>query len=168
MRENAGLLIFLSVLLMLPVLILAGSATYSEIAFDVNCQGHLKRAGDANTVEMAEKELAKAVQYMEENGLTTGTTSLFWKTPSNDVTFWYQNIKSSLEELKKITPETSLLERTNVLMKLRETLMDHGKVTCPGGISLHPNNVAFFYAGWLTGLMALAGVILIFITFSSH
>jgi hypothetical protein len=161
MRENTGLFITVSVLLILPILVWAGYNTYAGIVFDVNCQGHLKRASDANTTELAQKELLTALKYMEENELTKGNTSIFWRTPSNDVAFWYQNIKSASEELNKITPETSQLERVNVLMKLRETLLDKDKVTCPDSISLHPNNVPNFYLGVLTGLLMIAGVILL-------
>ena len=57
--------------------------------------------------------------------------------------FWYQNLKASKKELEKTTNSTSL-EKTNVLLKLRETLLDQGdkksKITYPQGLAIYPNN----------------------------
>lgn len=115
----------------------------SNVAFDRNCEGYLKRAADANTVEMAAKELDKALQYMEASNLTTGFTSVVYTTPDEDISFWYNNVKASRDELKKIDDKATQLERTNVLMKLRETLLDTGEktsITAPSGISVYPFN----------------------------
>jgi hypothetical protein len=128
----------------------------SYISFDRNCEGYLKRAADANTVEMATKELDKALQYMETNNLTTGFTSVLYTTPDEDIGFWYNNVKASRDELKKLDPKATPLERTNVLMKLRETLLDSGEktsITAPSGISVYPFN------GVLGGLVILSLVI---------
>lgn len=119
-QSSAGLFVF-GILLCLPAVLWGGLRIYNGVVFDIHCEGHLKRAADANTIEMASKELVDAIKYLEDNKMTEGYTSVLWKTPAADVGFFYQNLKSSLEELKKVTPETAQLERTNVLMKLRET-----------------------------------------------
>ncbi|MEK7480538.1 MAG: hypothetical protein AAB604_00350 [Patescibacteria group bacterium] len=137
------------------------------IQFDRNCEGYLKRAADANTVELAAKNLAVAVKYLKSNKLTSGYTSFLWRTPDEDVGFWYENITSALKELLAVRPDASQLERTNVLMKLRETLLDEGRsvsVTVPAGMSIFPANASYaivgfflsFFAGvlWLTALIA--------------
>ena len=85
-----------------------------------NCTGYLKRASDANTVEIAKEQLQKAIQYLEANNLTNGYTSVLWKTPSEDVEFWYKNLKASESELMKVDSTATSLARTNLLMKLRE------------------------------------------------
>lgn len=127
------------------------------INFGRNCEGYLKRAADSNTVEMATKELGIALDYMEANHLVEGYTSIVYRTPSEDIGFWYKNIKASREELTKLSKEATPLERTNVLMKLRETLLDTEKtgtaVTVPNGISLYPFNTLFALWGW--GSLAL-------------
>jgi hypothetical protein len=107
-----------------------------------NVTGYLKHAADANTVPLALQELTKVIDYLEANNLTEGYTSIFYRTPSDDIGFWYQNLKASQIELQNLKP-TSALERTNVLMKLRETLTDSGRksqVTYPKGIDVFPNN----------------------------
>lgn len=124
---------------------------YCYVLFEKNCGGYLKRAADSNTVEIAKKELGLAVKYLEENKITDGSTHVFWNTPSTDVGFWYRNIKASQEELNKVGSEVSQLEKTNLLMKLRETLLDHSEkgdiVTVPYQIHLFPRNSLFFILG---------------------
>jgi len=152
--------IFFAILLLLPLLVWSTLRTVNDISFNKNCEGYLKRAADANTVSQAKTELERAIKYMEENGLTHGYTSLVYKTPDEDVEFWYNNIKSAKTELEKVTDKTTPLERTNMLMKLRETLLDgeggKNSVTVPPGISLYPNNVIYFLGGLLS-LFALVG-----------
>lgn len=122
------------------------------INFERNCEGYLKRAADSNTVEMATKELGIALDYMEANHLVEGYTSIVYRTPDEDIGFWYRNIKASQQELVKLSKEATPLERTNVLMKLRETLLDTEKtgtvVTSPSGISRYPFNALFALWGW--------------------
>ena len=115
-----------------------------------NCTGYLERASNANSVETAIKELNRAIDYLDENDITSGYTSVLWRTPDDDIDYWYQNIVSSRDELLKVTEETTALEKTNLLMKLRETLTDNGEkgthLTYPDGLSRYPNNVLW---GWL-------------------
>ncbi|MEK7566555.1 MAG: hypothetical protein AAB527_00245 [Patescibacteria group bacterium] len=127
-----------------------GARIVNNIQFDRNADGYLKRAADANTIELAKKNLAVAVKYLEENSLTSGYTSILWRTPDEDVGFWYDNLKASLKELEGVSSDATQLEKTNILMKLRETLLDQGQkgvhVTAPSGITVFPNNT--FYVMW--------------------
>ena len=115
------------------------------INFNVECKGHLKRAADANTIELAKQELDVALSYLEREGMTEGYTSVLYKTPEEDVGFWYQNLKSASIELGEVPEDASILEKSNALMKLRETLLDQGEksesVTVPTGISRFPHNM---------------------------
>lgn len=126
-------------------------AVIKSVHFTQNCGGYLERAANANTIEMAEQELSRAILYMEQNELTTGYTSIFWKTPDEDISFWYNNVKTSYNELVGLDSAASALEKSNMLIKLRETLIDHGSkgdhITIPDGISRYPNNGA--WAAWL-------------------
>jgi hypothetical protein len=139
-----------------------GTCIYKNVTLRQNCTGYLKRAADANTVETAKSQLEKAISYMETHNLTNGYTSVLWKTPDEDIEFWYNNIKSSYNELCKVTPETSSLEKTNMLMKLRETLLDSGSkgdsLTYPHGLSKYPDNV--FWA-IMNSLAILALIVLV-------
>lgn len=127
----------------------------------------MKRAADANTVGLAEKEMTVVVENMEARGMTNGYTSVLYKTPDEDVKFWYDNMNSSLTELKAVKPDAGQTETSNVLMKLKETLLDDTEtgttITVPDGISRFPNNKAYALASVITIILLIIGVVLIFI-----
>jgi hypothetical protein len=147
-------------------IVVCGFMIYCSIQFDRNCSGYLKRAADANTIELAKQELRKAVDYIESENLTSGSSHFLFSTPSTDLEFWYLNLKASLEELEATPDDVDRLVASNQLLKLRETLLDQGekgaRVTKPRNIKIYPNQVlakslmltAFF--GFLGGLMACA------------
>jgi hypothetical protein len=138
------------------------------VTFKQNCSGFLKRAADANSSETALKEISKSIDYLEANNMTSGYTSVVWKTPDEDVSFFYNNLKASQKELSKIDSTTSSLEKTNVLMKLRETLMDGGKdgdsLTIPTGLAVFPNNGFWAFLMVMALIMLIGPIIYIFIT----
>lgn len=146
--KNAVVLFFLSLIVAIAVSVLL---IVKNIQFNQNCGGHLKRAADANTVDLAKEELRSALNYIENNGLTSGYTSILWRTPDEDIGFWYNNIKTAYQELDSVPND--VLTRTNSLMKLRETLLDHGtsedSITCPDGISKYPNNLTWGLLLWI-------------------
>lgn len=123
--------------------------TIKAISFDQNCGQYLKRSADANSIEMAKEELGIAISYAESHGLTEGTVSIFLHQPKNDIGYWYRNMKEAYKELEEVPEDTSRMEKTNILMKLRETLTDEGEsgveVTIPDGISIYPYNVSYFW-----------------------
>lgn len=149
----------LAILATLSFLGWASVTIYQSVVFDIDCGGRIKRAADANTIELASKEMGVVVSYIEKRGLTEGYTSILYNTPNEDVGFWYLNLKASLNELQGVGTDVSRLEKTNILMKLRETLLDTGesvKVTLPLGISRFPHNHAFAIWG-LMSFVLIAG-----------
>lgn len=157
--KGAFMKIFTGFILCIPFILFVIFRIVADYNFSIDCSGHMKRAADANTIELAIQELTTVIKYCDNNDLTKGTVSIFLHQPKNDIGFWYTNIKSSLDQLKQVTSQTSQLEKTNMLIKLRETLLDNGKegvcVTHPEGISIYPNNVLYFV--WVC-----AGVVLAF------
>ena len=144
------------VVCLLVLIVLGTIRIFSSLSYNRDIGGHLKRAADANTIELAKQELSFAIKNIEARGLTSGYTSIFYQTPDEDLGFWYQNLKASLEELNQIDPKASQLEKTNVLMKLRETLLDEGEsvgVTSPQGISIYPHNTIFCVLFLITGII---------------
>ena len=110
-----------------------------------DCLGHLKRAADANSVELAQQELNVAIDYMDEHHLNEGGyTSVLYTTPDEDIGFWYDNITACKKDLDTLPKDATQLERSNVLIKLRETLIDHGpsgdELTYPEGLAWYPYN----------------------------
>lgn len=121
-----------------------GWTLIAGISFDINIGQHLKRAADANTLKLAQEELSQALKIIEARNLKEGNTSILIPSPSNDLDFWYRNLKASLSELDLALANTKMsqLEQSNVLMKLRETILDEGgeslSITRPAYISVHP------------------------------
>lgn len=158
MKLLNGILLMIPFVLWMIVRIVAG------VSFDIDCGGHIKRAADANTVELAAQELRTVIVYCDEHRLTSGVVSIILKQPKNDVGFWYTNLKASLTELEKVTSTTSQLEKTNILIKLRETLLDHSQtvsITAPDSITIYPNNVMYFWWAVIGTILAGIGIVLV-------
>ena len=153
------------IILILFTLVSTTTCSVKSINFDRNCTAYLKRAADANTVETAKLELQKTINYLECNNLTKGYTSIFYETPDEDVSFWYNNLKSSQLELSKVNNSTSALEKTNLLMKLKETLLNSSRkndnVTIPDGLWKYPNNLSYGIWFWISLFLFGAGLLLI-------
>ena len=162
--KNFGLgIIALSLLAGISLIIIG---TVGSIRFEQDCEGYLKRAADANTVELARQELTKAVNHIEEAGLTSGSTHAFYATPECDLEFWYTNLKASLTELESLPTDADSLTRSNQLLKLRETIMDNGEkgtsVTAPPNVHVFPHPFLYrtsgigSFLGILVGLTVMA------------
>lgn len=158
--------ILIAIILFCLSCVIMTTCTVKNIQFNRNCEGYLKRAADANTVETAKAELEKAIAYMDAKNLKVGYTSVIYTSPSEDVEFWYNNISASYKEVSLIDSTSSQLEKSNMLMKLRETLLDNSdggtSVTMPAGISRYPNNTTWMFAMWLAGFLFLGAFAVIF------
>jgi hypothetical protein len=149
------------ILLLLLTLVVPTICLVKSIQFKQQCSGYLKQAADANTAELALVRLDNALVYIESHNLTDGYTSVLWKTEDENIGFWYQNIKACQDELRDCLDGTQL-EKSNVLMKVRESLTDEGEngtvLTIPAGISRYPYNA-------LWGALRLIGYILMAVSF---
>ena len=138
-----------------------------SIMFNLDCGGYIKNAADANTIELAKEQLCKVLEYVERHNLTSGNTGIIFHAPTNDVSFWHRNLKSAYTSLCQVPFNATELEKSNQLMKLRETLLDHRKdgdaITAPTGISIYPHNVAFCVWGWLSVVMFSVMCVLLFV-----
>jgi hypothetical protein len=154
--------VLLGLIMCLPFIGYIGVLYYNDVVFTQEIGGHMERASNANTVSLALEEMKIVVENIEKNGYTEGYTSVIYRTPDEDVGFWYLNMKESLEELKKVNPNSTQLEQSNVLMKLRETLVDNSEdgmsITVPKGISRFPYNLLYAIIFWITFIFAIFGV----------
>jgi len=159
MKKKSCIKLFFASLLM--IIIVLGIKMFFNVQFDRNCEGYLKQAADANTIELAEERLEMAVSWLEKEGINekSGYTSVFYNTPEDDIGFWFRNLNASLKELKNLSENVTSLEESNMLIKLRETLLDQGskktEVTVPKGMSVYPYNLIFF----LFFFLGIAGMI---------
>ena len=148
------ILIVLAAILFLTPFVVWGHSYIKTIEFDVNCGDYLKLAADANSIDVAEKHLAKAVTYLETHNLTSGYTKVFYYKPTNDIGMWYENLKTAHTQLQEMqATEYTELDQSNMLMKLRETILnDNGTLTHPQGISMVPYFTLLF---WLNVILWL-------------
>jgi hypothetical protein len=160
--------------LLLSILVFVVALGYHVIAgiqFNRDYKGHLKRAADANSIQMAEKELALCLRYLDDRSLDTESgrnrgriddhTSILYSTPDQQISFHYDNISASLNELRAVMAKgegASALERSNVLIKLRESLIDHSgdgvHVTYPAGLDVYPDNTTLAVALVISAIVA--------------
>ena len=157
-------------ILLLAILVLAGAGAvvYKRIEFKQNCTGRLERAANANSIEIAVKEVDAAIQFAETKGYTSGYTSVFYQTPDEDIEYWYNNLCASRQELANLPDNASTLEKTNTLMKLRETLTNTGEhgayVIYPKGLEYYPHNFLWGIVRciiWIAITAVIGAVILI-------
>lgn len=153
------------ILLMVMSLFTPVACTVKDIHFNQECAGYLKQAADANTAEIALERIDLALEYIERNNLTDGYTSVLWRTENENIGFWYQNIKACKSELESCI-DGSQLEKSNVLMKVRESLTDNGdsgtKLTIPSGLCRYPNNAVYLILGWLSVFVFIIGLVWFF------
>jgi hypothetical protein len=131
------------------------------VQFNSNCGSYLQLSADANSIEIAEKHLTKAIDYLEENNVISGYTKIFIYKPTNDIGLWYENLKSAQKQLQDMIQQGNCteLEESNMLMKLRETLLNEdGGLTHPVGISRVHNYTLTFWLNctlWLTWILGI-------------
>ena len=163
-RSMKGFYVLLTVL----ALIMPTVTIVKSVKFQQECSGYLKQTADANTPELALDRITKAIDYVEAHGLTSGYTSVLWRTEDENVGFWYENLKACRAELEGCLDGTQL-EKSNVLMKVRESLTDEGEdgteLTIPPGISRYPHNALFGVLNLISVLVlmfmcGLVGVVL--------
>lgn len=149
----------------LVAVILAAAPIFVSIEFKQNCSGFIKQAADANSIELCQKSLNKAIAYAEKHNLTSGYTSVLYKTEDENIGFWYENLKACQAELASIEEDASTLEKSNLLMKVRESLLDDGKdgteITLPKGIQYYPANFMFGLLRIVSWLLIIIGLALI-------
>jgi len=144
---------FLAIIFTILSLVWSTARIVASVHFSQDCGGILKQAADASDLNLAAERLQIAIAYIEKENLTSGYTSVLYKTPDEDVGFWYKNLNSALDELKKVQVDSNAtsLEKSNVLIKLRETLLDNGEsgtsLTVPDGISVFPSNSLWAFLG---------------------
>jgi hypothetical protein len=164
--NTKGVLVGLGMVL-LGALLLAAPIS-SNLSFSWNCEEYLKRAADSASPEKCGEELDKAIEYAKDNNLTKGNTGIFFKTPSCDIKFWFENLEKAREALKEVEPtggesKATAMEKSNVLMRVRETLLDSAnkgvEVTLPPRIELYPHVLMLSVLFWVGLIIGLLGII---------
>lgn len=158
---------FLALTIVCTVLFVGWAAllTVKEVQFDMNCNSYIHRAAGAMDVQTAKTELAKAIDYIEQNNLTEGNASIFFENPRNDIGFWYNTLKTAYNELDTFPEDATQLEKSNFMMRMYESFLEVG---LPFGISIYPNNVFYFWWAILSFIGAVLFYTLWYIAFKEN
>jgi len=133
---------FLSVILFLAILALISFSITKKTNAETGYRDYLSLAANASTVQKSYDFLEKALDYIEENGLTKGNTDIFTKGPLTDIGIWYEQIKGArdtLFEIIKKGDQSSQLEKDTALMRIKEILTYDGvDLIVPAGLDFYP------------------------------
>lgn len=143
---------FITTALLMASIFTIAMSFYKGYQLKQEFSGYLRQSAASNSPQLALQTLERSVNYLENHGLTSGNTSAFIEVPENDLGFFYSNLKQSRDELKTITDSTSSMEKSNVLLKLRETLITHGekgdRVQMPDNLAFYPNQALWKVLFW--------------------
>lgn len=126
-----------------------------EYDFKFGCQAYIDRAIVASDLDVAQAELGKAIDYMEQHSLTEGIVSIILKNPKNDIGYWYNTIKDTHRQIMEFPRDATQLEKSNFMMRVRESIEG---LSTPSWIFLYPHNTL-----WLVwGIISFFGVAIAF------
>lgn len=138
------------VMSLLALLVFLGGSVHALVAllrFKWGCAEYLKRAADAGTAENALLNLDHALDYLEQHGLISGSTSMFVPSPQEDIGYWYRNLLAAREELRQLPANAPQPHVSSLLVRVREVVTDGGgdgrEVTVPAGLATHPHNLTY-------------------------
>ena len=125
------------------------SAIISTIYFRVKCEIPLRKAALAETLPEAKVNLDKAIQFVEQNWLTTGYSSLFFKDDEYNITKWYATLKSAQSEIdilyvkgydkvEELDALIALLIKLTNIPENKQCIFLNDIVFVPTGIQLAP------------------------------
>ena len=166
--------VYLVIAMFAPLLISGWIGAKRNADFNVFCAQHVERAARSNSIDAARDEIGMAISWLEEKKMVEGYSGVVYQSPSNDIGYWYKNLKEVHARLggtsgKEVKHEISLggsqmnlVESSIVLERVQTSLLDkEGTLRVPTFISLYPNQKGIFWtmmAGWAS---AIAGFVML-------
>ena len=124
----------------------------AAIRYDIAVSAHVNNAVHAVDFEVAENEMAIAIENFEAFGLTEGCTGVLYKSPADDVGLYYQKLLDAREEYRTFSSESEL-EKFSLQQRMEESL----KTAAPSNISVavHGLEAICFWWGLISFLLIL-------------
>lgn len=152
MSEHRGLGLA-GLAMMVPLVVLSGCLITKKISQSMHFETYLTQAAHANTLDMADDMLARAMVYADDHGWREGNTAILFPTAQTDIAVWRKNMDDGRAEIAKARAEGTSLAASNTLMKLRESI----ELGAPAGLVVFPNNGMWAAGFGLFGLLAAGG-----------
>jgi len=122
---------------------------FSFVNFNANCANYLRVATNAGTIENATYNADIAINFLKNHNLDSGFTSTLYKTQDENLEYFFKNLTDTVTSMKNLPQNASELEKSNVLLKFREVLLDNNSLSIPTGISIFPFNIHCAILGWM-------------------
>ena len=156
--KNFSVGFYIRMCMLLFVLIVITFECVTTQKFKIEFLGHLERAANTTLTETALNELGIGVDYLEIKQMTSGFTSVVWNTPDEDVGYFYTNLKNAYANLHKINYTGTEIEKSNALLKLKESLIynngKHGdKVIYPDDLQYYQNKYIWAFFDYSSGFL---------------
>lgn len=156
----------IALLLLVLCSVIALVRAMNNVEINQKCFDYLELAASASSPQIALIHLKKATKYLEQISLTSGYTSIIYKTRDENIGFWYNNLKQSEAQLEKVTAQTSAVEKSNLLSELRKTLLDQSNkdtiLKTPPGLAVYPNNKLWVISIFVICITAVGLIISVF------
>jgi len=136
-----------------------------SIAFDKAFTSYCMNSVKARTTEEAWAEIVKAVKFLEDNNLTSGSTSILGYESDEDLGVFYQKMKQRqaiLESAKNNQLDPLTAQYTFHVSMVGEDHLNNQSISeikgLPSGISIYPHNTRYFLWVWGSIIGLLVGL----------
>lgn len=149
----------ISVLLAMPFFGWAITRIVKNQEFDNNATYYIDGASKAKDIKSACEQINIANDYLVNNGLTSGYTSIISRTPDEDLFVFYQDIDKKMKYfcLTKDYTDESYIILYQKYVDMRE--MKPHDISVPPGISIYPYNLLYLIWMFVSIVMAIISII---------
>ena len=130
-------------------------AIHYGVNYERNCSAHIWNASRSSTPELAAEELTKAIDYMQANKMTFGTSTS--GASKNNVGWFYESLVSARDNLENFHETSSEESYYLELSKATDKIKDMADAQ-PFCISLYQHPIVSYF--WLALIVFIAFIII--------
>ena len=126
---------------------------YFALAYDSDCDGLIRQAAQAADTRIALNYLSDAVNFMQNDGFTSGSTHISWlekPDSAEDLGRWFGKLKLWQARLSADADPRLIEQMKTDLVSPDDEDGDDFVVRSPAGISVFPHNSAFAIWGFVS------------------
>lgn len=164
MKFTGWKLFCISFALTLPLISICCVRSIKSSNFDNNCTYHVKQALKNPSYESSYdlknsiSEMDTAIQYLKDNKLTNGFTSIIDYTDNDDIGSYYNDLLDRDNYLHSLS-DTSIEELDKYKKYVKQRNLEYETIHYPEGISVYPHNVLYCILTIIFTILAALGLI---------